>query len=72
MDKIGQVRIENHEGGHSVWVMIDGSGGLGEWLCVWSTAPGNLQADLPLGYIESRSEVVGAVPGTPAANRDLK
>lgn len=37
-----EIRWEVHGGGGSAWISQDG-----EWLCVWSTAPGNVGMTLP-------------------------
>lgn len=64
-DPIGLVRIEQHEGGHSVWLHTGGTPG-NEWLCVWSTAGGNIGCTLPPEDVAGM-RVARGVPGTPAA-----
>jgi hypothetical protein len=64
-DPIGLVRIEQHDGGHSVWLHTGGTPG-NEWLCVWSTAGGNIGCTLPPDDVAGMC-VASGIPGTPAA-----
>lgn len=64
-DPIGTVREEVHGDGHSTWVRMPRSGG--EWMCVDSTAEGNVGQTLRSDEIDISWRVIGAVPGTPAA-----
>lgn len=67
-DPIGTIRREEHDGGYSIWVRVDFDRRRDErpWLCVHSTAWGNVGERL--AHAEG-FEVVGAIPHTPAARR---
>jgi hypothetical protein len=66
---IGTVRRESHDdGGHSVWVMVDSPLAGHNWLCIQSTAPGNVMEMLPsdqnvddwpvIGWVDLRLDFV--------------
>jgi hypothetical protein len=75
MDPIGTVRREDHHDdgeapGYTIWIRQqptypDDQLPDTEWTCLWSTSPGNIGARLG-DDITEHSEIVGAVPGTPA------
>jgi len=66
MSEIGTIRLENHQNGHSVWILVHDKQRR-YWLCVYSTSPGNRGYRFPVGStFESKSEVVGGVPFTPS------
>lgn len=69
-DPIGTVRREDHDGGYSVWQRIGPHELDAEWDCVWSTAYGQVGRAWEPGFgakIEAVTMVIGAAPGTPAA-----
>jgi hypothetical protein len=72
-DLIGTVRHETHGDGYSVWVKVQASRRsefFPYWLCVHSTAEGNIGEHLPCDVVEQdKNTVVGAIPGTPAGRR---
>lgn len=68
--KVGEVRREDHNGGHSVWQVEENEDGHRFWRCTHSTAPGNRGATLPLPN-DYAWPVIGAVPGTPAAEQTV-
>lgn len=78
-DLIGTVRHEPHGDGYSVWVKVksvrtnrltDERSDWTEWLCIYSTADGNVGEYLPCDTVEQdKNTVVGTVPGTPAGRR---
>ena len=69
-DLIGTVRREDRAGGgHSLWQLISTYERGADWVCVYSTERSNSESD-PEGFgytIERWTKVIGAVPGTPAA-----
>lgn len=69
-DPVGTVRREEHEGGYSIWQRHQPDATRGnEWTCVWSTARGNIECTAPHPAVAD-FPVIGAVPGTPAAEPD--
>jgi hypothetical protein len=80
MSEVGTVRREEHDGGYSIWVLVhralvEGYGSREhvwcnpEWLCIESTTVENCGKRLPEGEMDGRDcPVIGAVPGTAAAN----
>jgi len=48
-----EIRWETHDCGGSAWISQDG-----EWLCVWSTAPGNIGQTLP--SVDDTDELLSA------------
>ena len=69
-DPVGTVRREDYDGGYSIWLRarttVDGE----FWVCIHasSSAPGNPgMAWEGWGPIEDYTAIIGAVPGTPAA-----
>lgn len=64
--KVGEVRREDHGSGYSLWQVLENEDGHRFWRCTHSSAPGNRGATLPL-HNDYAWSVIGACPGTPAA-----
>lgn len=62
MPELGDVRRENHRGGYSLWCWVAGWENGPEWVCVYSTHPGDVGQYLsdqdPVNCID-----VGKLPG---------
>lgn len=82
-DEIGTIRFEQHDddGGYSIWAKVgvcifDSTIGdyriAGSWVNVYSSAIGNPGLTAPSNIIEDEdiSEVIGSIPGTPAAQKE--
>ena len=63
---VGEIRREDHDGGHSIWQVEEHEDGERYWRCTYSTAKGNRGVTFELGQMLDLP-VIGAVPGTPAA-----
>lgn len=64
--KVGQLRREDHDGGHSIWqVQENYDGDERFWCCIYSTAQGNRDVHYQLDRMLDLP-VIGTVPGTPA------
>lgn len=85
LDPIGTVRREDHPecAGYSIWVLVGQPDvawdtdaheyrtvmGTPLWLCIQSTAPGNVA--VCLDAVPHSFPIIGAVPGTEAARREV-
>ena len=65
--KVGELRREDHDNGHSIWQWFQDRHNTLYWLCVSSTAPGNRGEQLGAAESARGWPVIGVVPGTPAA-----
>jgi len=68
-DLVGTVRREDYDGGYSIWLRARTTAAGEHWVCVHSSAPGNPGMGWGQGWapIEDHTVIIGAVPGTPAA-----
>jgi hypothetical protein len=79
IDPIGTVRRHSFTGGFELWAVVAERRGTtnGEdafwpaWLCVWANDPAFVGSDCPPQEIED-CPLVGAIPGTPAAEEDTR
>ncbi len=73
VDLVGTVRKEHHDGGYSLWVLVEHAFSGPTWLCTESTARGNkgqeLAGDMMWG---KNTPVIGAVPGSKADAKAAK
>lgn len=82
-DPIGTLRFEVHkdDGGYSIWAKVGQCVWeedlqmyriAGSWQCVYSSATGNPGLTISSSVIEENglSEIIGSIPGTPAAQKD--
>lgn len=67
-DEIGTVRREDYDAGHSIWQCVAHPTDPGEtaWFCAYTTDPGNCGRRMDHADL-CDVPVIGAVPGTPAA-----
>ena len=79
-DLVGTVRREEHEGGYSLFALVEKAVvEIGRpfpyktsvWLCIHSTASGNCGETISFEQAE-RHPVIGYIPGTPAFDEDMR